>query len=99
MVLDPLLHQPSRSLIMSLLITHESLSFKQMKERLELTDGNLSTHLRKLEEAECITLKKIFENRKPKSIYQITDHGRQRFEAYLETLKQLIEGELTAPNQ
>jgi len=90
-VFDPLLHQGVRSKLISLLITNSELPFKALKESLEVTDGNLSSHLSKLEEAGYIEINKLFEGRRPKTVVEITDRGREAFGDYIDELKQFIE--------
>jgi DNA-binding MarR family transcriptional regulator len=88
---DPLLHQGIRSKLVSLLISNDELPFKALKEALGVTDGNLSTHLSKLEKEKYVRIEKIFEGKRPKTIVHITATGRKAFEAYIEALKQFIE--------
>lgn len=88
---DPLLHQTVRSKLVSLLISNEELPFKALKEALEVTDGNLSSHLSKLEKEEYVSIEKIFEGKRPKTVVHITPKGREAFAAYIEALKQFIE--------
>ena len=88
---DPLLHQAIRSKLVSLLIANDELPFKALKETLEVTDGNLSTHLSKLEKEEYIRIEKTFEGKRPKTLIHITKVGRKAFDTYIETLKSFIE--------
>jgi len=88
---DPLLHQGIRSKLVSLLITNDELPFKALKETLGVTDGNLSTHLSKLEKEDYVRIEKIFEGKRPKTIVHITATGKKAFEAYIEALKTFIE--------
>lgn len=88
---DPLLHQTVRSKLVSLLISNEALPFQALKEALEVTDGNLSSHLTKLENEEYVEIEKIFEGKRPKTVVHITAKGREAFAAYIEALKQFIE--------
>ena len=87
---DPLIHQPLRTQIISLLVKNELMSFKMFKEALDVTDGNLSTHIKKLVEAEYIAEEKFFEDKKPKTIYKITPLGVKQFQTYVKQLKELI---------
>ena len=87
---DPLIHQPLRTQIISLLVKNELMSFKMFKEALDVTDGNLSTHIKKLVEAEYISEEKFFEDKKPKTIYKITPLGVKQFQIYVKQLKELI---------
>lgn len=88
---DPLLHQAIRSKLVSQLITNDELPFKALKESLSVTDGNLSTHLSKLEKEGYVRIEKTFEGKRPKTVIHITKVGRKAFEAYIEALKTFIE--------
>ena len=88
--LDDLIHSKVRLGIMAALASAEEVGFNFLKEKLNLTDGNLSANMRKLEDAGYIKIIKTFFQRKPKTIYQITDEGRMAFENYLENLKGVI---------
>jgi DNA-binding MarR family transcriptional regulator len=90
-VFDPLLHQPVRSKLLSLLITNDELPFKALKESLEVTDGNLSSHLSKLEKEEYVIIKKSFEGKRPKTTIEISPKGKEAFASYIEALKKFIE--------
>ena len=90
---DPLLHQPVRSKLIALLITNEELPFKAIKEQLKLTDGNLSTHIKKLQITKYIEVQKFFENNRPKTVVKITDIGKDAFGKYIKQLQQFIKGE------
>ena len=76
---------------MSLLIANDELPFKALKEFLEVTDGNLSSHLSKLEKEEYILIEKTFEGKRPKTVVKIAPKGRKAFDTYIEALKQFIE--------
>jgi DNA-binding HxlR family transcriptional regulator len=89
--LDRLIHERMRLGIVSALAVNEALSFNELKELLRTTDGNLSVHARKLEEAEYITCIKYFEGRVPKTEYQLTEHGRLALERYLAHMEALIQ--------
>lgn len=88
---DPLLHQTIRSKLVSMLISNDELPFKALKVALEVTDGNLSSHLSKLEKENYITIEKVLEGKRPKTVVKIAPEGRKAFEFYIETLKQFIE--------
>ena len=88
--LDDVIHSRIRLAVMSLLITVEEAEFNFLKENVNTTDGNLSVHLKKLEDANYISVKKEFVNRKPKTMYSLTKNGRKAFEAYLEQLEKMI---------
>ena len=91
MVFDPLLHQPVRSKLLSLLIANDELPFKALKELLKVTDGNLSSHLSKLEKEEYVLIEKLFEGKRPKTVVHITSKGREAFSLYIEALRKFIE--------
>lgn len=88
--LNRLIHQRVRLGIMSALAVNNSLTFNDLKDLLEITDGNLSVHARKLEEAGYVTCVKSFVNRVPKSEYTLTDAGRRALEQYLDQMEILI---------
>jgi DNA-binding MarR family transcriptional regulator len=75
---------------MAVLTTVDEAEFTYLREKVNATDGNLSVHLKKLEEAKYIGVKKSFVNRKPISHYKLTAAGRKAFEAYIDSLEQLI---------
>jgi DNA-binding transcriptional ArsR family regulator len=85
-----LLHDRIRLAIVSALAVNESLSFTDLKTLLETTDGNLSVHARKLEEAHYVTCAKTFDGRTPKTLYRITNEGRRALENYLKHMEALI---------
>ncbi|MEY4503755.1 MAG: hypothetical protein RL154_47 [Pseudomonadota bacterium] len=87
---DPILHNPLRSKIVALLSTHEKLVYKTLKDETTLTDGNLAGYLKSLEEAGYIEYEKLFEGRKPKTIYMLTPKGKEAFLNYIESLKNFI---------
>jgi DNA-binding MarR family transcriptional regulator len=88
--LDKTIHQKARLGIMSILVASEWAEFNYLKERLNLTDGNLSSHLSLLEKERYIKIKKKFVRKKPKTFIQVTEKGRQAFEEYLENLEKII---------
>ena len=88
--LDRLIHERMRLGIVSALAANESLSFNDLKKLLKTTDGNLSVHARKLEEARYITCTKFFEGRLPKTEYRLTPAGRRALEKYLDHMEALI---------
>jgi len=88
--LDPLIHERLRLGIVSALVVSESLSFTELRDLLQTSDGNLSVQARKLEEAGYILCTKRFEGRKPKSTYELSAEGRAALESYLETLSGLL---------
>lgn len=88
--LDRLIHERMRLGIVSALAVNESLSFNDLKRLLKTTDGNLSVHARKLEEAEYITCAKYFDGRLPKTEYRLAPAGRRALERYLNDMEALI---------
>ncbi|MDO6390125.1 transcriptional regulator [Pontibacter sp. BT731] len=76
--------------IMSVLMVEDSVDFSTLKETLQLTDGNLASHLRALEEAQYLRVEKQFVGRKPNTTYHATDLGREAFTNHLDALEQLI---------
>lgn len=88
--LDRLIHERMRLGIVSALAVNESLSFNDLKALLATTDGNLSVHARKLEEAAYITCTKYFEGRLPKTEYRLSAAGRRALERYLNHMEALI---------
>jgi len=88
--LDPLIHERLRLGILSALVVQESLTFTELRDLLQTTDGNLSVQARRLEEAGYVVCDKRFEGRKPKSTYRLSSAGRLALEEYLETLSSLL---------
>ena len=88
--LDRLIHERLRLGIVSALAANESLSFRDLKRLLRTSDGNLSVHARKLEEAQYIVCTKSFEGRLPRTEYRLTAAGRRALERYLEHMEALI---------
>ena len=88
--LDRLIHERVRLGIVSALAVNDSLSFNELKALLKTTDGNLSVHARKLEEASYVTCTKSFAGRIPKTEYRLTSAGRRALEHYLDHMEALI---------
>jgi DNA-binding HxlR family transcriptional regulator len=88
--LDRLIHERMRLGIVSALAVNDHLSFNDLKKLLKTTDGNLSVHARKLEEAGYIACEKYFEGRMPKTEYRLTPTGRRALERYLERMEAII---------
>ena len=88
--LDRLIHERMRLGIVSALAANESLSFNDLKKLLATTDGNLSVHARKLEDAKYILCEKYFEGRLPKTVFRLSPIGRHALELYLEQMETLI---------
>jgi DNA-binding MarR family transcriptional regulator len=89
--LDRLIHERLRLGILSALSVNDSLTFNELKKLLETTDGNLSVHARKLEEAGYLSCTKSFEGRMPRSDYKLTAAGRRALERYLDHMEALIQ--------
>lgn len=88
---DRLVHERLRLGILSALSVNETLAFNELKKLLDTTDGNLSVHARKLEEAGYISCSKSFEGRMPRTEYRITVPGRRALERYLDHMESLIQ--------
>jgi DNA-binding HxlR family transcriptional regulator len=88
--LDRLIHERIRLGIVSALAVNRSLTFNELKALLKTTDGNLSVHARKLEEADYILCTKSFDGRLPKTQYRLTGSGRRALERYLNHMEALI---------
>lgn len=88
--LDRMIHQPVRLAIVSSLAVNDALSFNELKQLLELSDGNLSVHARKLEDAGYVACDKKFVGRMPRTQYRLTGSGRKALERYLEHMEALI---------
>ena len=87
---DRLIHERIRLGMVSALAVNELLSFNDLKKLLKTTDGNLSVHARRLEEAEYVVCEKSFVGRLPKTVYRLTPTGRQALERYLDDMEALI---------
>ena len=88
---DRLIHERIRLGIISALAANSSLTFNDLKKLLKTTDGNLSVHARKLEEAKYILCSKSFEGRMPRTEYTLAPAGRKAFEKYLDHMEALIQ--------
>jgi len=88
--LDRLVHERLRLGILSALSVNDSLTFTELKKLLDTTDGNLSVHARKLEEAGYVSVVKSFEGRLPRTDYRLTAAGRRALERYLDHMEALI---------
>ncbi len=88
--IDDVIHSRIRTAIMAVLVSVEEAEFKYLKEKINATDGNLSVHIKKLEDAGYLSVKKRFVNRKPVSKYRITLNGRKAFENYIKKLESII---------
>jgi DNA-binding HxlR family transcriptional regulator len=90
LALERLIHERLRLGIVSALAVNESLTFNELKRLMQTTDGNLSVHARKLEDAAYVTCTKSFEGRVPRSEYRLTAAGRRALERYLNHMEALI---------
>ena len=88
--LDRVIHERMRLAIVSALAVNDTLTFNDLKRLLETTDGNLSVHARKLEDAGYIACEKSFEGRMPKTEFRLTAAGRKAFEKYISHMESLI---------
>ncbi len=89
--LDPIIHVRVRLGIVSALAVEESLTFNELKGRLDTSDGNLSVHARRLEEAGYVEIRKSFKGRIPRTDYRLTEAGRRALQRYLDHMEALIE--------
>lgn len=89
--LDRFIHERMRLGIVSALAVNDHLSFNDLKKLLKTTDGNLSVHARKLEEAGYVSCEKYFEGRMPKTEYRLTPPGRRALERYLDHMEAIIQ--------
>ncbi len=93
--LNEIIHQPVRLRVMAALTAlkgSEEVDFSYLRDLLEVTDGNLGAHLRKLEDAGYISVNKLFVERKPRTFVAATPAGRQVFQAHIEALRAILKG-------
>ena len=88
--LDKTIHEKGRLAIMTLLATRPEWSFADLKQQLEMSDGNLITHLRTLAKVDFVSVRKDEGEKRPQSFYAITDPGRTAFNAYLAVLEEIV---------
>lgn len=88
--IDPLIHAPARLIVMTYLYVVESLDFVYLKRVTDLSWGNLSTHLSKLEEAGYVRINKSFQGKKPRTMIQLTERGRAAFRNYKDDMQQVL---------
>jgi len=88
--IDDLIHSRIRLAIMAALTSMGTASFTLIKKTVGATDGNLSVHIRKLEEGGYVSVEKSFVDRKPVSIYSLTDHGTSAFKTYIKYLENML---------
>lgn len=92
MEFDKLVHQPTRLQVFAYLYRHGETGFLNLVEDLDLTEGNLASHLQRMEEAGAVAVHKEFVDRKPRTTYELTEGGQELFEHHVETLEALIDG-------
>jgi len=90
--IDDVIHSRIRTAIMAVLMSVEEAEFTFIREKISATDGNLSVHLRKLEEHKYILSDKKFIDRKPQLTYKLTENGRKAFEDYIKKLEGILKG-------
>jgi DNA-binding MarR family transcriptional regulator len=88
--LDRLIHEKGRLAIMSMLAASPELSFTELRDTLEMTDGNLTTHIRALQQEGYISVAKSYQNNRPLTTCSLTDPGRKAFAAYIDLLEQIV---------
>ena len=91
MEFDKLVHQPTRLQIFAYLYQHGETPFSGLRADLDITEGNLSSHIQKMEDAGAVRVEKEFVDRKPRTTYQLTDDGHEKFEEHIGTRESLIE--------
>lgn len=89
--LDRVIHEKGRLAIMSMLAATAELSFTEMRDALNMTDGNLTTHIRTLQEAGYVSVTKSFQNNRPLTTCALTAAGRKAFTSYINLLEQIIQ--------
>jgi DNA-binding MarR family transcriptional regulator len=88
---DKLVHQPTRLQIFAFLYRHGESTFSELQESLDVTEGNLSSHIQKMEDADAVAVEKQFVDRKPRTTYELTAEGREKFEEHIGALESLID--------
>lgn len=88
--LDKVMEHRVRLQIVSVLVANDSYDFNALKELLDVTDGNLATHLKALEREKYISISKSFVDRKPNTRYKVTERGRTAFKKHLDAMEELI---------
>lgn len=89
--IDPTIHAPARMAIMAILTQTDEVDYTFLSEELGLTDGNLATHMKKLEESGYVRCRKGFIGRKPRTSYRVTAKGRSAFEQYIDSLEAVVD--------
>ncbi|HEU5396487.1 MAG TPA: transcriptional regulator [Verrucomicrobiae bacterium] len=88
--LDRVIHEKGRLAIMSMLAASPELSFTELRDALSMTDGNLTTHIRALQEAGYVSVTKSFQNRRPLTTCSLTAAGRKAFSDYIDLLEKIV---------
>ena len=88
--LDKVIHEKGRMAIVSLLAATPEMSFLELKEALKMTDGNLTTHIRTLQEAGYVAVTKSFHNKRPLTTCALTPEGKKAFAGYIELLEKIV---------
>jgi predicted ArsR family transcriptional regulator len=88
--LDRVIHEKGRLTIMSLLAASAQLSFTEMRDTLNMTDGNLTAHMRTLQEAGYVSVTKAFQGGRPLTTFSLTTQGRKAFTSYINLLEQIV---------
>jgi DNA-binding MarR family transcriptional regulator len=89
--LDRVIHEKGRLAIMSMLAAYAELSFTELRDALSMTDGNLTTHIRTLQEAGYVSVAKSFQNNRPLTTCSMTPPGKKAFTQYINLLEQIIQ--------
>jgi DNA-binding MarR family transcriptional regulator len=89
--LDRVIHEKGRLAIMSLLAAAPKLSFTELRDTLDMTDGNITTHIRTLQEAGYVSVTKSFEGSRPLTTCALTESGRKAFASYINLLEQIVQ--------
>jgi len=93
--IDRTLHAPARLMILAILNVVDTADFTFLMKQTGLTRGNLGTHVMKLEEDKYTSVKKVFVERKPRTLYRLTDEGRRAIQTYRKNMKHVIDGLLS----
>lgn len=93
-------HSPIRFAVMAMLANEQQSNFVAIRKAVGATEGNLATHMRKLEDSGYVAVRKSFKGRKPRTEYEITEAGRSAFQTYLDQLNRIVSsGAKTEPNE
>jgi DNA-binding MarR family transcriptional regulator len=89
--LDRVIHEKGRLAIMSMLAASPELSFTELRDALSMTDGNVTTHIRTLQEAGYVSVAKSYQNNRPLTTVSLTAQGRKAFAGYVDLLEQIVQ--------